>query len=66
MSGTQAVERLFIAHASAAYVQGTVFTIKTTGEINKKAATHFFSTNTTDEVRRGLGKIYTALISLFD
>ena len=27
-----------------------VFTVKTTGEINKKAATHFFSTNSTDEV----------------
>jgi len=47
-------ERVHVTGAAVKFVQGTVFTVKTTADLNKKALTHFLSTNTVDEARSWL------------
>ena len=53
-SGKAALERLYVAGSDVKFVQGTVFTVKTTADLNKKALTHFLSTNTVDEAKSWL------------
>lgn len=50
----ESVERLYVAGAEVKFVQGTVFTVKTTADLNKKALTHFLSTNSVEEAQSWL------------
>ncbi|EKX51044.1 hypothetical protein GUITHDRAFT_102967 [Guillardia theta CCMP2712] len=49
------VEKVHVTNATIQFVQGTVFTVKTTGELNKKGTTHFLSANSVDETKAWLG-----------
>jgi len=48
------VELVHVDGATVQFVQGTVFTVKTTGALNKKGATHFLSANLEEEARTWL------------